>query len=399
MNLQFSRSVSAALLASLIACCLGGCSRQQKISGQVFIVTKGRDNVKLGLVGVHALSDEQLKTAVVTAFEGKAIPANEPLAERLFAILPPPAATTDADGQFALTAKGRVWLLAKAERNAGNSTESYVWVVPTKGEDGKLLLANDKLLKDPDDLRTVLSTLPGVAEVLNKAKVAAEAKMFAAKATAQAKAAQDAKNATEQAVAAQAKAMQDAKDATEKRLEWTGAAMRRAGFTAERITLTLSRGGLVFAWGDNANGQQNSPADLQGMVTGITAGYSHTVALKRDGTVATWGSNFKQQALVPTGLGGVVAIAAGAFHTLALRVDGTVVAWGDNDSGQTKVPPGLTGVTAIAAGQNHSVALKQDGTVVAWGLNDKGQTAVPPGLIGVTAIAAGQNHTVALKCF
>jgi formylglycine-generating enzyme required for sulfatase activity len=48
------------------------CSKKPvNVSGQIFVVTSGRENVKMGLVGVHVISDEQLK--VVAAKVGTQI--------------------------------------------------------------------------------------------------------------------------------------------------------------------------------------------------------------------------------------------------------------------------------------------------------------------------------------
>lgn len=182
-------------------------------------------------------------------------------------------------------------------------------------------------------------------------------------------------------------------------LEWTGGAMRRAGFDEERIKRTLTHGGTVVAWGsnkdyrDNYAGQARVPVGLSGVIA-ISAGWAHTVALKRDGTVVAWGSNDEGQSTVPSGLAGVVAIAAGGNHTVAMKSDGTVVAWGEKHS---TVPTIHSKVVGIAAGGYHSVALTHDGKVVAWGVDYTGQVNVPPWLSDVVAIAAGQYHTVALK--
>jgi hypothetical protein len=72
-----------------------------------------------------------------------------------------------------------------------------------------------------------------------------------------------------------------AEGAKARRLEWTGAAMRRAGFDEARITRTLTQGGTLVAWGYNVFGQTTVPAGLSG-VTAIAAGEDHTVALKLD---------------------------------------------------------------------------------------------------------------------
>src|SRR5690242_14588942 len=60
------------------------------------------------------------------------------------------------------------------------------------------------------------------------------------------------------------------------------------------------------------------------------------------------------------------AIGAGEWHSLAVQSNGTVQAWGYNGQGQAVVPSGLSGVIAVAGGDEHSLALKSDGTVVAW---------------------------------
>lgn len=245
---------------------------------------------------------------------------------------------------------------------------------------------------------------------------------------------------------------------------------------AEHI-VALKDDGTVVAWGRNGYRQVTgpspteipeyaiaSPVMLEGRVlsavTGVAAGWEHTVALKRDGTLVTWGgassvplgaetgvtaiaaSVYRTVALkndgsvvdetttVPVAArSGVKAIAAGFHHTLALKEDGSVVAWGWNGSGQVTGTPTdthdsianpvildgqvLGGVTAIAAGLGYSVALKHDGTMVAWGDDSYGQVTGTPTtgtrhaiaspvtlgghvLSGVTAIAAGPHYTVAL---
>ncbi len=169
---------------------------------------------------------------------------------------------------------------------------------------------------------------------------------------------------------------------------------------SKQVTLTVAdtTPGVVVAWGNNASGQTDVPAGLDG-VTAVAAGLTHSVALKADGTVVAWGSNNYGQTTVPASLSNVTAIAAGTYHTVALKTTGTVVAWGDQTivPGLTSVAASLTGVKAIATGADHVVALKSNGTVVAWGSNGNGQTNVPAGLSGVKAIAAGLGHTIALK--
>lgn len=180
-----------------------------------------------------------------------------------------------------------------------------------------------------------------------------------------------------------------------------GRALARGGaVTLDANTITVpppaNVAGTVVAWGKNGSGQTTVPPGLN-LVTALTAGESHSVALKSDGTVVAWGDNTHGQTTIPVGLSTVKAIAAGEYHTIALKLDGTVAAWGNNNHGQTTIPVGVSGVTAIAAGQWHTLVLKNDGSVVAWGNNGSGQTTLPAGLGVVTAIAGGGAHTLAVR--
>lgn len=162
-------------------------------------------------------------------------------------------------------------------------------------------------------------------------------------------------------------------------------------------TVVLKHDGRIAAWGRDDYGQCSAPRNASGVIA-IGAGRDHTVALKQNGTVMTWGwLPFWDAVEMPSGLSGVSAIAVGHVHTVALKQDGTVVAWGWNASGQATVPSGLSSVAAIAAGGYHTIALRKDGSVTAWGSNSHGQVRVPNDLSGVVAIAAGAYHSVALK--
>jgi len=141
------------------------------------------------------------------------------------------------------------------------------------------------------------------------------------------------------------------------------------------------------------NRSDNSPSTV---VTAISAGDLHSVALKNDGTVLAWGYNGYGQlgngtttdsyTPVPVSflLSDVIAISAGGYRTVALKNDGTVWAWGKNYYGQlgdgTTIDSytpvrvsGLTDVIAISAGESHTIALKNDRTIWAWGRNYYGQ--------------------------
>jgi alpha-tubulin suppressor-like RCC1 family protein len=179
------------------------------------------------------------------------------------------------------------------------------------------------------------------------------------------------------------------------------------------------------------NRGNDSPSTI---VTAISAGNSHTVALKNDGTLLAWGYNAYGQlgdgtmmnryapTPVPVGvtlLTGITAISAGGYRTVAIKNDGTIWAWGYNISGElgdgtttNRYTPvqisDLTGITAISAGDLHTVALRNDGTFWVWGNNYYGQLgdgtninrnipAPVSGLTDIIAISAGVFNTVALK--
>ena len=164
-----------------------------------------------------------------------------------------------------------------------------------------------------------------------------------------------------------------------------------------------------------------SPASL---VTAITAGNAHSVALKSDGTMVAWGRNVEGQtgitatatgaigattitltaanaAIVPglsvTGVGigsGAVILskdASGLILTLSVPNTAAVV----NSQTLTFF---ITGAKAIAAGADFTMGLLSTGGVLAVGGNTYNQTTIPAGAMSnVAAIAAGGGHAVALK--
>jgi len=203
------------------------------------------------------------------------------------------------------------------------------------------------------------------------------------------------------------------------------------------------KGGAVFAWGYNGDGElglgnttdQSTPTAIPGTlasgVSAIAAGASHSLAIK-GGAVFGWGYNFYGQVgnnslvnqLTPTPLtvltSNVTAIAGGTDHSLAI-MGGAVYAWGRNQNGQlginstvnqlipTAITTNLTsGVTDIAAGAYHSLAIKSGG-LYAWGFNADGEVgnnssanqltpvAITGLTTGVTDVAAGQFHSLALQ--
>ncbi len=211
--------------------------------------------------------------------------------------------------------------------------------------------------------------------------------------------------------------------------------------------LALSSSGAVFAWGWNITGQLcNGSTDGSDMpvkarlpggtkVTGLAAGFAHSLAVTSTGAVLACGKNYNGdlgdgtatdsevpvRVRLPAGTK-VSAVAAGADHNLAVTSTGTVLAWGLGNEGQlgnggtgsSAVPvsvslPADTKATAVAAGSQFSLALTSSGTVFAWGYNVDGelgdgtktnsdvpvQVKLPTGT-RVIAVAAGGYDSLAL---
>ena len=65
--------LSIALPLFLVLSLVPGCSRLRDQEGQIFVVSAGRDNIKMGLVGVHVLTEEQLRAVsapLLKSYEG-----------------------------------------------------------------------------------------------------------------------------------------------------------------------------------------------------------------------------------------------------------------------------------------------------------------------------------------
>lgn len=132
------------------------------VTGQVFIVTRGGQNFKLGLVPVMAyapqdiaaFADERLSAlkAIRESSDiedlAKGVKSFSP--EFVTNALPRPSssAKTDADGRFSLKCRKGDVLIAAGQREVFKDTERYVWV--KRAEDGELMLSNDGDLAVPD---------------------------------------------------------------------------------------------------------------------------------------------------------------------------------------------------------------------------------------------------------
>jgi alpha-tubulin suppressor-like RCC1 family protein len=203
------------------------------------------------------------------------------------------------------------------------------------------------------------------------------------------------------------------------------------------------KGGQVFCWGSDAQGQLGDgqanltpvpgpvlAAMLGDTVGGIAAGV-HTCAIVSGGNVLCFGGNAYGQLgdgttidratpVQPHGLGGsVVQIATGQAHTCALKSDGTLWCWGDNTGGQlgdgtftarlTPVQVTALGNTVqkIATGGFHTCVIKNDGTPWCWGDNESGQVGdgtfttrtlpvpITPPASPFVEISGGEYHTCA----
>jgi hypothetical protein len=437
------------LLPSLVfALFVTGCSREREISGQIFVVTQGRENVKMGLVGVHVVSEVQLKTigteilrdykqarqeheqsqaqaradlAAVQQFEsdlnllvpsGLTVPEadefraeiesrrktlksdgedpfqssllGKALAVRLFEKLPSTAAKTDADGRFTIKAKGKVWLLARSARTVGKNEETYFWAAAA---DPATTQNQNAILLSNDSLIEELDSLLSFL-----ANVSGESLTPLSVPTIQTNPAltQWASGVLEKIKPAVATAKARAEAEAKTRAMADELERQRRMAEAKLVTeRAASEAKAVaekwLAWVGAGMRRANFNEDKVKKV------------LVQGGTVVVWGDNKFAQCNAPAGLNGIVTVAAGAYHTVALKQSGTVVAWGENSEGQCSVPALLTGVVAIAAGTSHSIALKLDGTVVGWGGNNESQCDVPTGLRDVVAVAAGGAHSLALK--
>ncbi len=233
-------------------------------------------------------------------------------------------------------------------------------------------------------------------------------------------------------------------------VDWVHAATPMVA-TGDGHTLLLNADGLVWAMGENSDGQlgigstmqRSAPTPVVNMnnAIAVAAGGLYSLGLKNDGTVWAWGNNDSGQlgnglttaASLPTriaSLSNIVVIAAAndwaLSHAVALDGLGIVWTWGENGAGELGrgrsvtggIPAqvqGLNGVAAIAAGGGasdggggHTLVVKSDGTVWSWGNNSFGQLgdgtlvnrAAPvqvKGLSDVSAIAAGYCYSLALK--
>ena len=210
-------------------------------------------------------------------------------------------------------------------------------------------------------------------------------------------------------------------------------------------TCAVTPGGGVRCWGANSVGQlgdgttinHSEPVPtlgLNGEVSSIAAGQSHTCALMASGKLNCWGDNSGGQlgdgtwfnrltATAVTSVGGdISAVVAGSQHTCVLTTTGGVTCFGYNGNGQlgtgdypssnlitVNAVLGLSrGVSAIAAGAQYNCVATSSGGVKCWGWNGNGQLGdgtvkqrfEPVDVLGLSSgirsIVAGKWHACAL---
>ena len=172
----------AVFVISVLLTTFASCQRAATIRGSVFIVTRGGDNVKLGLVEVSAIPtdravehlkkvDDEFKASNGSWRTTEGIeqgPANShDLAIHIFELLPPTSTKTltDADGRFTISAPtGGYFLAAKSSREIGSHKEDYYWFVYTKPSDAPqdIILSNQNLLSDNAALILFASAASGM---------------------------------------------------------------------------------------------------------------------------------------------------------------------------------------------------------------------------------------------
>ncbi|XP_059507088.1 probable E3 ubiquitin-protein ligase HERC4 [Stegostoma tigrinum] len=211
-------------------------------------------------------------------------------------------------------------------------------------------------------------------------------------------------------------------------------------------TLALCQNGSVFGWGAGTYGQLGNErccgivpyprrVELAGVpIVQVTCGRFHSLALSKGGVVYSWGQNTygqlglgkdmysqiqPQHVVSLTGIP-VAQIAAGGRHSFVLSLSGAVFSWGRNSHGQLglkstvdKVSPCRVKqmkelrVTYISCGNHHTALLTKNGSVFTCGEGRAGQLGlstkddvntfqkVDQIKDEVSQIACGSYHTLA----
>lgn len=183
------------------------------------------------------------------------------------------------------------------------------------------------------------------------------------------------------------------------------------------FSLAIDGSGHLFSFGANNYGQlghgdtaaRSTPAQVMALndVQSVAAGQSHTLVALADGSLYSFGRNSNGQLGIPSVSGNslvpvkvsevanVSGVGAGFQHSLVLTSSGQLMAFGANWEGQlgiesvdscdpsqptalncVKAPTvvsALVGAESVAAGYLFSVALVGDAELWSWGINTDGQ--------------------------
>lgn len=180
-------------------------------------------------------------------------------------------------------------------------------------------------------------------------------------------------------------------------------------------TYAIDSSGILWGWGENDNGQLGQGADdivdyntpvqipLPELVTAVTAGKAHVLALGESGKVYGWGLNASNQVgntvedtwadeiFDPVELPWVtkgMAIWANGNQSFVEKDDGLIYPWGFNGLGtlglESDVDPiaptvavtDLNGILDIGAGALHTIALRNDDALFSWGWSFEGSLGI-----------------------
>ena len=276
------QTLKSTIILLFLFIALPGCSKKPTlINGQIFVVTKGGENIKMGAVPVRVIPEEQFKEiarATVAAIEGQkaledehraSIEAKKQLLQDLKAMepqaalaalikqaededsisglrspswdawmktfvraLPQTQIKTDADGRFTAEVESKVWLVAGGQRRVGESSEEYLWVQayqpPEKGMPQPVLISNADNVLFANEMHALIAPLVGKEPALrenNQARPsaalvqwAAKIKEQALKLVAEAKAKAEAEQKERERLAAEVKAKAKAEQKERERL-------------------------------------------------------------------------------------------------------------------------------------------------------------------------------------
>ncbi|XP_022651098.1 X-linked retinitis pigmentosa GTPase regulator-like isoform X2 [Varroa destructor] len=184
-------------------------------------------------------------------------------------------------------------------------------------------------------------------------------------------------------------------------------------------SMALSAKGIVYLWGSSEHGQlglgrkkqRKLPVQLktEGKALGISAGAYHSAYVNSEGHLFTFGESehgklgtnlaprrCRKPSKVPDIQGTVTSVACGGSHTVALTSDGRAYSFGDGSHGQlglgsrithagrphlVQVPTGVR-MARVSAGQNHTAFLSDGRQLFTCGEGRHGKLALEDGEMG-----------------